>query len=389
MERGRKKIFYAPNKFEAYGEEEIAAVNECLRAGWLAPGPLTERFEGLVAGRFQKAHGVMVNSGSSANLLAVLGAGLGKGDEVVTAACTFSTTVAPLEQAGCRIVFCDVTATRFVPTVEQVMAGVTENTRCILLADLIGSPVDWAVLRAAVDALPPRAHGQKVILIQDCADTIRPAPHSDLVTTSFYASHVITAGGGGGMVMFDDARRFKGPILTLRDWGRVGNNSEDMDERFKSEVDGIPYDFKFLYSHVGYNMKSTEMNAAFGVVQVDRLDGFLAKRRSLVQRYLEKLKDHTDFYTLPEDRPDANWLAFPLLCRDRMKVLRHLEGNDVQVRVLMAGNITRHPAYRQHLKPFPDADRIMAEGFLVGAHHGMTPEDVDTVCDLLIQAKSL
>lgn len=267
---------------------------------------------------------------------------------------------------------------------EQVLAGISPATRALLLPDLIGSPVDWPALRTAVDALPPRAHGRKIVLIQDAADTVRAAPDADIVTTSFYASHVITAGGGGGMVLFDD-ETLRGKILTYRDWGRVGSNSEDVSERFAHDIDGVPYDFKFLYAVAGYNFKSTEMNAAFGCVQIRRVEGFLELRRRLVGRYMARLAGQA-FYELPRDSPDCNWLAFPLLCEERMRVLRFLEDRGVQVRVLMAGNITRHPAYRgAYLQAFPESDRIMARGFLVGAHHGMTEAHVDRVCDLLLE----
>lgn len=294
-----------------------------------------------------------------------------------------STTILASYQVGCRVIFCDVELGRFVPSVAQVLACITPSTRALLLPDLIGSPVDWPTLRAAVDALPPRTHGRKVILIQDAADTVRAAPQADIVTTSFYASHVITAGGGGGMVMFDD-EELKGKILMYRDWGRIGSNSEDVSERFAHTIDGVPYDFKFLYAVSGYNFKSTEMNAAFGCVQIRRVEGFLALRRRLVERYKVRLSGQS-FYELPVDSPDCNWLAFPLLCGERMRVLRFLEDHGVQVRVLMAGNITRHPAYRDYLQAFPECDRIMARGFLVGAHHGMTEAHVDRVCDLLLE----
>merc|ERR1711879_1132590 len=167
--------------------------------------------------------------------------------------------------------------------------------------------------------------------------------------------------------------------------GRIGNNSEDMSERFGHNVDGIEYDFKFLYGCLGYNMKACEMNAAFGLAQLKKLDKFKAIRKANVNRYVERLRAAGTRYVLPERHDEYDWLAFPLMHVDRKNVLRMLEANQVQIRVCFAGNITRHPAYRHYLQDFPESDRIMAEAFLIGAHHGITFEDVDRVCDLLIE----
>jgi len=369
------KVWYAPNRFQAYGEEEIKAVNACLEAGWLAPGPLTAEFEAKVAALFAKKHGLMVNSGSSANLLLACVLEL-KGKKVVTPACTFATTVAPLLQVGAEPVFCDVVPGAYVPTVEAVMAVVTDETACCCIPNLVGNHFDWAGLRKALDD----AGRKDIILWEDSADTIVHTEASDVSITSFYSSHVITAGGGGGMVMFND-EKLKMKALQYRDWGRVGNNSEDFSERFGHEVDGMEYDFKFLYSCVGYNLKSTEMNAAFGLVQLQKLDGFVKKRNALVKRYLENLKGTK--FVLPDNSREPNWLAFPLMTKNRKSCLQWLEEHNVQTRVCFAGNITRHPAFRHLYAEFPAADQIMAEGFLVGAHHGLTEEDVDYVCDVL------
>jgi len=174
----------------------------------------------------------------------------------------------------------------------------------------------------------------------------------------------------------------------FRDWGRIGDNIEDPSTRFGHFVDGIPYDWKFLYGVLGYNMKGCEMNSAFGLIQLDRLDWFLAKRRENVKRYLENLKG-TGYYTLPDDSKSPNWLAIPLQCPDRIELLTFLEEKGVQTRVCFAGNITRHPAFEQYKETFENSDLIMRNGFLLGAHHGMNFEDVDYVCDLLKKFESL
>mmetsp|Transcript_86775 Transcript_86775/g.246094 ORF Transcript_86775/g.246094 Transcript_86775/m.246094 type:complete len:433 (-) Transcript_86775:324-1622(-) len=371
-----RKVWYAPNKFEAYGEEEIQAVTDALRDGWLAPGPRTEEFEEKVAALFGKKMGVMVNSGSSGNLIGLCALGLQKGDEVVTPACTFATVVAPLEQLGVKPVFVDVEPTRYVPSIDAILAAITPKTKCLLIPNLAGSKIDWRELRARV----PKG----IWLFEDSCDTMTFTADSDVSVISFYASHVITAGGMGGVVMFNDAR-LKDRALMFRDWGRIGNNTEDVSERFSHDIDGIEYDFKFLYGCIGYNMKACEMNAAFGLAQLEKLDRFQAIRKRNINRYFENLSRAHVAFELPARHDEYDWLALPLLYHDRKGVLRFLESNDVQTRVFFAGNITRHPAYRHYLQPFPGSDRVMREGFLLGAHHGLELDDIDYVCDLLIQ----
>lgn len=372
----RKKVWYAPNKFESYGEKEIKAVEECLRDGWIAGfGPRSIKFEELVAQYFGKKYGVFVNSGSSACLLALASLQLPKGSEVITPACTFSTTVAPMVQLGLKPIFCDVGLNTYVPSVQDVIALINENTRVIMIPNLIGNKPDWRAIREHLISIGR----EDIILIEDSADTMTYTPESDISTTSFYASHVITAGGSGGMVMFN-SEKFRDVSLQFRDWGRIGNNAEEVDQRFNHSVDGIPYDFKFLYGVLGYNFKSSEMNAAFGLVQLERLDKFVQIRRDNIKRYLENLKDVEEIL-LPDDSIEPNWLAIPLQYEDRLGLLTYLESQDIQTRVTFAGNITRHPVYREYLQPFQNADTIMRNGFLLGAHHGMTTDDVDYVCE--------
>ena len=377
-----KKVWYAPNQFEAYGKEEIQAVNDCLHVGWLAGfGPRTIEFEQKVSERFGKKHGLFVNSGSSAILLALCALDLKPGDEVVTPACGFATTVAPIAQCGLTPVFCDSEIGRYVPSVDQIRAVVTDKTKVLLIPNLIGNVPDWKALREAFPSLT---------LIEDSADTIPtqvPDYTTDISTTSFYASHVITAGGVGGMVMFNDDAHVKRAII-FRDWGRIGDNVEDPSDRFNHSVDGIPYDWKFLYGVAGYHLKACEMNAAFGLAQWAKVDGLLAKRRANIELYLENLKD-TKYYLLPDDSRKPNWLAIPLMCPDRLACLKFLESHGVQTRVCFAGNITRHPAWRTYLKEFDGADRVMRDGFLLGAHHGMSFDDVDYVCNLLKEFEAL
>lgn len=367
-----KKIWYAPNKKEAYGDLEIQAVIECLNDGWLAGfGPRSVEFEEKVSELFGKKYGLFVNSGSSAILLGLNALNLEKGDEVLTPACTFSTTLAPIIQCGLKPIFCDVEIGTYVPTVEQILEKLTEKTKVILLPNLVGSKPDWAKIREKV--------GDKIVLFEDSADTITLTPETNISITSFYSSHLITAAGTGGMVMFNDNKLLKRATM-FRDWGRIGDNSEDVKTRFEFNIDGIPYDYKFLYGAVGYNMKCSELNAAFGLVQIDRLEEIREKRRTMFNRYLENLKGLEDKIVMPINTFNSDWLAIPFMTPRRLELLTFLEQNNIQTRVCFAGNVTRHPVYREYLEVFPNSDRIMAEGFLLGAHHGMTVEDVDYVC---------
>lgn len=375
---GVKKVWYAPNKFEAYGEEEIAEVNACLRDGWLAPGPRTAKFEEAVSAYFGKKYGVFVNSGSSANIIGLAVLNLPKGSEVVTPALNFATCVAPIEQLGLKSVFCDVELGRFVPSIDAIMAVVTPQTKILMIPNLVGSKIDWAELKKRCLAI----NRPDIITFEDSCDTMTYTPESDMSAISFYASHVITAGGCGGMIMFNDAKLQKRALM-FRDWGRIGNNSESMGERFVHTIDGIEFDDKFLYEVLGYNMKCCEMNAAFGLVQLGKLEKFKQVRRDHIARYCNNLKGTS--YMVPVDPEKYDWLAMPLLHKNRSGLVRYLEDNEVQIRVCFSGNITRHKPFRHYLKSYPEADRVMANGFLIGAHHGLTVEDVDRVCALLVQ----
>jgi CDP-6-deoxy-D-xylo-4-hexulose-3-dehydrase len=371
-----KKIWYAPYKFESYGEEEIKAVENCLRQGWLGGnGPLTTEFEEKIAKYFGKKYGVFVNSGSSACLLALACLQLPKGTKVITPACTFSTTLAPIIQLGLTPVFVDVDLNTYVVNVEEVLAAITEDVKVLMIPNLIGNKPDWKSLKEGLISMGR----EDIILIEDSADTVTYTPETDIATTSFYASHVITAGGTGGMVMFNN-KSLVDKTLQFRDWGRIGGDSEVMEDRFNYKVDGIPYDYKFLYGVLGYNFKSSEMNAAFGLVQLERFKTFEGIRRANIERYIDNLKEIEDI-VIPDDSIKPNWLAIPLQTEKRLELLNFLEENNIQTRVTFAGNVTRHPVYREYLQEFKNSDIIMKNGFLLGAHHGMTIEDVDYVCN--------
>jgi CDP-6-deoxy-D-xylo-4-hexulose-3-dehydrase len=272
-------------------------------------------------------------------------------------------------------VFVDVDLDTYVASVEDVLAAITEEVKVLMLPNLIGNKPDWKAIKEGLAAMGR----EDIILIEDSADTVTYTSETDIATTSFYASHVITAGGSGGMVMFND-EKLRDVSLQFRDWGRMGDNSEIMADRFNHSVDGIPYDHKFLYGVLGYNFKSSEMNAAFGLVQLERFKDFEGIRRANIERYLENLKDVEEII-LPDDSIKPNWLAIPLQTERRYELLSFLEDSNIQTRVTFAGNVTRHPVYREYLQEFINSDTIMKNGFLLGAHHGMTIEDVDYVCN--------
>jgi CDP-6-deoxy-D-xylo-4-hexulose-3-dehydrase len=247
-----------------------------------------------------------------------------------------------------------------------------------MIPNLIGNKPNWSLLKSELN----RIGRDDIITIEDSADTITHTMETDISTTSFYASHIITAGGMGGMVMFNNEKFLKRALM-YRDWGRIGDNSEDINERFAHDVDGIPYDYKFLYGVLGYNMKCTEQAAAFGLVQFKRFEDYRHKRRENIERYLERLSNCNNII-LPNDSIKPNWLAVPLQSEDRLELLTFLEEKNIQTRVTFAGNVTRHPAYRDFLQPFKNADLVMKNGFLLGAHHGMSISDVDYVCDQIL-----
>ena len=319
-----KKIWYAPNKFESYGQEEIDAVTQCLQDGWLAGfGPKSIEFEEQVAQIFGKKYGVFVNSGSSACLLALACLQLPKGSKVITPACTFSTTLAPIIQLGLEPVFCDVELTTYVPSVQKILGLINEDIKVLMLPNLIGNKPDWKRIKTEL----VKIGRDDIVLIEDSADTITNTPETDISTTSFYASHLITAGGSGGMVMYND-RKLRDTCLNFRDWGRIGDNSEIMSDRFNHTVDGIQYDHKFLYGVLGYNMKSSEMSAAFGLVQLKKFEQFAKTRRNNIERYINNLQSCKEI-VLPDDTIKPNWLAIALQTDNRYNLINFLEKNNI------------------------------------------------------------
>lgn len=378
------RVFYGQ---AIYGEEEIAAVIDVLRNQSLAlmTGPKVAEFEGKIAALFGKKFGLMVNSGSSANLLAFAALDLPKGSEVITPALTFATTVSPLLQLGLVPVFCDVEPDSYVVDTKRIEALIGPKTKALMIPNLIGNLPDWVEIRRIADR-------NGLYVIEDSCDTLgatisgRPTGAlADISVTSFYASHVVTAAGFGGMVTINDERLARRATL-LRGWGRSSSlmgETESIDARFNAEVDGIPYDSKFIFEGIGYNFLPSEISAAFGLAQLAKLEGFIKQREANFKTLLEFFAKFDKWFILPAQRAEVRtgWLAFPLIVRPEAPFTRrdlqiHFEKRDIQTRTVFTGNILRQPGFkdiphRADPKGLANADRVMQGGILIGCHQGL------------------
>lgn len=389
MAKAKQRI-RVPYAQAVYGKEEVAAVNRVLKdPNKISPGAAVTEFEAKIADIFGKKHGLFVNSGSSANLIALETLNLPVGSEVITPVFTFSTTVAPIVQKGLVPVFVDIEEGTYLANIDQIEAAITPKTKAIMVPSLLGNVPDLARLKRV-------AKKHSLYLIEDSCDTLgasfdgKPTgSYTDATTTSFYASHIITAAATGGMVCFSDdalARRAK----VLAAWGRestlfgMHEKSEDIRKRFAGTIDGETYDAKFIFTEVGYNFQVTELSAAFGIEQLKRLKAFGITRKKRFAELTKFAKRYEHFFTLPRQhaKVETNWLAFPLTLKPgtpftRAEITRYLEEENIQTRPIFTGNILRQPAFkniksRKAVKEFPVADYVMRNGFLVGAHHGLS-----------------
>ncbi len=382
-----------------FDQDEIDLVNQQLSDPMgLVPGPRVHEFEARVAAYMGKSHGVMVNSGSSALLIALRLANLPRGSEVITPALTFSSDVAAIYQTGSTPVFLDVGLSDYQVRVDQIEDVVTEDTRAILIPDLVGGICDWDEVRKVADR-----HG--LFVIHDSADTLGgklrgtpTAQRADVSITSFSIFHIITALGNGGMVFFDDDALLD-RALALRAWGRSsekwmhGTRAGDSDGRFLEELDGIEYDGLFIFEENAYGFIPNECGAAFGLGQMDKIDTLWKLREERFQWHTEYLRQHEDKFILPTILPDTEttWLCYPIQLRpetgwSRRKLQRQLEDSGIMSRVIFSGNITRHPQLRNHeYRVHPDGlgncDQIMEHGIMLPCHPTMTRED----CEYLYQ----
>lgn len=380
-------FLHVPYGKTVHGEEEVEAVVNVLRTS-TQMGKHVREFEAKVAALYAKKHGVMVNSGSSALYLAVDLLNLPKGSEVITPALTFATTVAPIVKAGLMPSFVDVEEGTYNIDWAKVEEMITPKTKAFLIPNLMGNLPDWEKLREIADK-------HDIFIVEDSADTLgaeiggeSSGRFADMSTTSFYGSHVINAGGNGGMLCLNDDKMLERAKL-LRSWGRSSSlfvESEAIENRFNVEVDGIRYDAKFIFEEPGYNIEPSEMGAAFGLVQLGKLQHNINEREKNYNTHLEFFKQFEEYFILPKQLPNSRtgWLAFAVTVRDsapftRTELQIFLEKRNIQTRTVFTGNILRQPGFKDIERKeaaggYPESDKVMRGGMLLGCHHGITPE---------------
>jgi CDP-6-deoxy-D-xylo-4-hexulose-3-dehydrase len=354
----------------------------------------------------ERRHCVLVNSGSSANLVAVsaltspklASRALKPGDEVITTATSFPTTVNPLVQNGLVPVFVDVDVPTYNIDVARLEAALSPRTRAVVVAHTLGNPFD-------LDAVTAFCAEHELYLVEDCCDAVgslyrgcKVGTFGDLATVSFYPAHHITMGEGGAVLLQKGA--LKVLVESFRDWGRdcycEPGEENTCGKRFDWKIGDLPrgYDHKYIYSHRGYNLKATDMQAAVGVAQLGKLDGFVEARRRNYAHLRAGLRDLQDLFVLPEatEGSDPSWFGFPLALRreapfGRRDLLRHLDERKIATRLLFGGNLVRQPAYAgvEHrvAGPLDRADFVTDQVFWLGVYPGLGPQALNYVLEVL------
>ena len=392
-----KKIYYG---YAVYDQKEINAVNEVLTKSnlTLIDGPSVKLFEKNVAKLFGKRFGLMVNSGSSANLLAIASLKLKKGSEIITPTLTFSTTVAPIYQLGMVPHFVDVEMNKFIINTEQIEKAINKKTKAIIVPNLLGNIPNYKKIYKI-------AKKYKLKIIEDSADTIGYTVNkktfgkfTDIATTSFYASHIVTGAGFGGMACFNDKKLYEEAKI-LRGWGRSSatfNESEDIKRRFSAKVSGIPYDGKYIFLRMGYNFLPSEISAAFGLQQLKKLNNTINIRTKNFKYLKSFFSKFQEFVNLPITNLNARtaWLAFALTIKKNKKFNRrdmqiYFEKNNIQTRTIFTGNILRQPImknlkYKSIKNSSLISDYVMETGILLGCHHGMKFDELKYICKTFI-----
>lgn len=407
------RIAYAGRVFD---EKEVCALVDAALDFWLTAGRFAEQFEQDFSAYMGIQFASLVNSGSSANLLAfsaLTAPELGerqikRGDEVITVAAGFPTTVTPIIQYGAVPVFVDVTIPQYNIDVTKLEDALSERTKAVMLAHTLGNPFDLEAVKAFCDR-------HNLWLVEDNCDALGSTyvingvtrltgTVGDIGTSSFYPPHHITM-GEGGCVYTDDPLLHR-LIRSYRDWGRdcVCSSGHDnlCGHRFDGQYGDLPkgYDHKYVYSHFGYNLKVTDMQAAVGCEQLQKLPAFIERRRKNWARLREVLSDMTDKVILPEPAPNSSpsWFGFMMtVCEgiSREKVVRFLEEKGIQTRMLFSGNLIKHPCFDQMRKSgegyrvvgsLENTDRIMRDSFWVGVYPGMTDEMIDYMAQMIHEA---
>ncbi len=381
-----------PYGMSVHGNEEIEAVIKVLRNS-TQMGNNVLKLEKKIADLFDKKYGLMVNSGSSALLLAFETLELPEASEVITPALTFSTTVSSILKARLIPAFVDVIKDTYCIDPTKIEKMITEKTRAICVPNLIGNLANWPLIKDI-------AKKYNLIIIEDSADTldgkinqISSGTFSDISITSFYGSHVVNGAGNGGMLCINDINQFKNAKL-LRSWGRSSSlfkDSEAIENRFNVNLEGIEYDAKFVFETSGYNLEPSEVSAAFALVQLDKLDLNIKKRIDNFNKQINFFSDFSDLFSLPLQLPNSKtgWLAFPFIIKDSAPFKRKdlqifLEKRNIQTRVVFTGNINRQPGFKNIPKKvdpdgYPEADYVMRGGMLLACHHGLNEKMIDHI----------
>lgn len=409
--------FHAPKPFvpgsspvpvsgKVYGAPDMQMLVDSALDFWLTTGRFNEAFEARLAKRMGVAHALTTNSGSSANLLALStltshyfrGDALKAGDEVITVATGFPTTVNPSLQYGLVPVFVDVDIPTYNIKPEMIEAAVTDKTRAIMIAHTLGNPFDLAeVMRVA--------EKYNLWVVEDCCDALGATydgkgvgTFGHIGTLSFYPAHHITMGEGGAV--FTDKPRLKRVIESMRDWGRDCWCAPGMDntcgKRFGRKLGSLPqgYDHKYTYGHVGYNLKITDMQAAVGLAQMDHLEDFIAARRRNFDLLTELLTPFEDVMILPKETPNsqASWFGFPITLRaglpfTREDLTRHLDAHRIGTRLLFGGNLLRQPYMKGRnyrvVGELTNADIVTENTFWIGLYPGLTPDHIGYTVDTI------
>jgi len=390
-----------------FDEKEVTALVDSSLDFWLTTGRYAAEFERRFAKeRFGRRHTILVNSGSSANLVAfssLTSVKLGErrikpGDEVITVATGFPTTINPIIQNGAVPVFLDVDVPTYNVDVTHLEEALSEKTRAVMLAHTLGNPFDLATVTAFCEA-------NELFLIEDCCDALgstyggKPVgSFGEFASVSFYPAHHITMGEGGAVICNDG--KLKVIAESFRDWGRdcwcEPGDQDTCGKRFDQQFGELPqgYDHKYTYSEIGYNLKITDMQAAVGVAQLEKLDGFIEARNLNFERLYEGLKELEEVMILPQATPNSepSWFGFPIAIRPeaavtRNEVVRALEGRGIATRLLFGGNLMRQPAYRdvEHrvVGEMTNSDFVMENVFWIGVYPGLQEEQIDFMLEVL------
>ena len=392
------KIYYGK---AVYDNKEINAVIKVLRNSSLSLvyGQNVKTLEKKVSHLFGKKYGLMVNSGSSANLLAIASLGLKKNSEIITPNLTFSTTVAPIYQLGLIPHFVGVEKNKFLANPDHIERCINAKTAAIMIPNLLGNIADWKKIYSI-------ARKYKLKVIEDSADTIgytiknkHAGRLSDITTNSFYASHIINGAGTGGIVCFNDYSLYQKAKL-LRGWGRSSatfNESESIKDRFNVKISGFDYDAKYIFSELGYNFLPSEISAAFAIEQLKKLGDNIKIRNKNFDYLKNFFRSYAKLFELPEEYANVKtpWLAFPLVIKknklfNRKEMQIFFEKNNIQTRTIFTGNILRQPVMKNRIfKKHPEcdkiADEVMRNGILIGCHQGMKKSELDYICQTFVK----